>query len=119
MIKNQTSFTIATLFSLPLVSAVTPAAWGQIDQVYDVSPPIYEERELESVEVEANAAIWPNRGFVYEQPPGFDDEAALPLESVTMLYEGQPLPPILQPEPGPFEAVEFGTAPLDLPTEPQ
>lgn len=95
-------WTFAALTALGTFPIMATAAWAQIDQVYDVSPPVYEERELDSIEFDINEVVWPYRSFRYDDTYIADDEvitenelpedSLLPSEETTMLYEGQPIP---------------------------
>lgn len=86
-----------------LVLAAAPAT-AQIDQVYDVRPPVYEEDELESVANDTNEGVWPGRIFSITGDADFDDTAgqdedftsddASRFTGTTMLYENQPIPDI-------------------------
>lgn len=128
MLKPR-EFTILTAASLSALAALAPPVWAQIDQVYDVNDPIFEERELESIEFDINEVVWPYRSFRYSDRYISDDEvitedelpedSLLPSEETTMLYEGQPIPRIyrLEFEDEPFNGSD-GSDELEDSTDP-
>lgn len=116
MLKLSTILTAATL---PVLATSAPSAWAQIDQVYDVNDPVFEERELDSVEFDINEVVWPYRSFRYSDQFISDDEVVtedelpedslLPSEETTLLFEGQPIPRIYRQG---IEAESFGGDPI-------
>lgn len=96
---------IASPITLLLPLFLATPVYGQIDQVYDTEPPIFEQRELESIVIDINSDLWPRSSLLYRGSVDFESDTDIANflsggeVGGTFLYEGQPLLDIYRQEP--------------------